>query len=231
MITSIHQPSYFPWLGWLDKINKCSNFILMDEVQLSDRAYQHRNIFLTNTGQQKFLTVGINKKGYFSKKINQLEINPEEKWQEKHLRFIENNYRKHPFYNEVMQEIGFIFSKPYQMLIDVLTDSITLSLKLMQIHTPVILQSSLPYDRQMQKSDLILTLLQSVKSTHYLSGKGAEAYMQLEDFSANGIKVDFQEFIHPVYPQKNTTDFIPGISCLDLLFNVGPEKAASLIHG
>ena len=51
MITAIHQPSYFPWLGWMDKINKCDQFILMDEVQLSDRAYQHRNLFLTNTGQ------------------------------------------------------------------------------------------------------------------------------------------------------------------------------------
>lgn len=69
MITAIHQPSYFPWLGWMDKINKCDQFILMDEVQLSDRAYQHRNLFLTNTGQQKFLTIGIQKKDIFLKKL------------------------------------------------------------------------------------------------------------------------------------------------------------------
>ena len=230
MITAIHQPSYFPWLGWLDKINKCDQFILMDEVQLSDRAYQHRNIFLTNTGQEKFLTIGIQKKGYFLKKINELEINAEEPWQEKHLRFLDNNYRKHPYYNEVMQEVETIFTKKYTMLIEVLTDSINACLKLFKITTPVKLQSALAYNREMQKSDLILALLQSVGSTHYLSGKGAEAYMQLDDFSAKGIKVDFQEFTHPVYPQKNSANFIPGIACLDVLFNVGPQQATGLIH-
>ena len=230
MITAIHQPSYFPWLGWMDKINKCDQFILMDEVQLSDRAYQHRNLFLTNTGQQKFLTIGIQKKGYFSKKINELLINQDEPWQEKHFRFLENNYGKHPFYNEIMPGMELIFRKPYEKLIDVLLDSINISLRLLNISTPVILQSSLNYNRQKQKSDLILALLQAVHSSHYLSGKGAEAYMQLEDFAQNNIKVGFQEFTLPVYEQKNSATFIPGISCLDLLFNVGTQKAAQLIH-
>lgn len=230
MITAIHQPSYFPWLGWLDKINKCNQFILMDEVQLSDRAYQHRNIFLTNTGLQKFLTVGIQKKGYFDKKINELLINPDEPWQEKHLRFLDNNYRKHPYYKEVMNEVEHIFSKKYTLLIEVLLDAMHSTLKLLNISTPLILQSSLDYDRKSQKSDLILALLQSVGATHYLSGKGAEAYMQMDDFKTAGITVTFQEFSHPAYPQKNAATFIPGISSLDLLFNVGPQQAAALLH-
>ncbi|HRD43656.1 MAG TPA: WbqC family protein, partial [Ferruginibacter sp.] len=62
------------------------------------------------------------------------------------------------------------------------------------------------------------------------SGKGAEAYMQLNEFSAQNIKVDFQQFTHPVYPQKNSANFIPGIACLDVLFNVGPQQATGLIH-
>lgn len=230
MITAIHQPSYFPWLGWIDKVKKSEHFILMDEVQLSDRAYQHRNLFLTNTGQQKFLTIGIQKKEYFSKKINELLINNDEPWQEKHFRFLENNYGRHPFYKEIMPQLEIIFKKNYSTLIEVLLDSIGITLKLLNISTEVILQSNLDYDRQKQKSNLILALLQSVGSHHYLSGKGAEAYMQMEDFEANGIKVDFQQFSHPVYPQKSSAAFIPGISCLDLLFNVGIEKAAQLIN-
>ena len=59
MIVSIHQPSYFPWLGWLHKVNNSDVFIMMDEVQLSDSAYQHRNIFLDKEGNEKYLNIGI----------------------------------------------------------------------------------------------------------------------------------------------------------------------------
>ncbi|HEY3277770.1 MAG TPA: WbqC family protein, partial [Syntrophorhabdaceae bacterium] len=61
MILSIHQPSYFPWLGLLDKIAKSDVYMVMDEVQLTDAAYQHRNIFLTADGKIKYLTIPFKK--------------------------------------------------------------------------------------------------------------------------------------------------------------------------
>ena len=59
-----HQPSYFPWLGLLDKIAKSDLYIFEDEVQMNVRAYQHRNIFLRNDGTVSYLTVNIHRKGY-----------------------------------------------------------------------------------------------------------------------------------------------------------------------
>ena len=35
MVTAIHQPHYFPWLGYLDKMAKAGQFIILDEVQLT----------------------------------------------------------------------------------------------------------------------------------------------------------------------------------------------------
>jgi len=64
MKTSIHQPGYFPWLGLLHKFLNSDTVVLLDDVQLSDSAYQHRNQFLTRQGVVKILTVGIQKKGY-----------------------------------------------------------------------------------------------------------------------------------------------------------------------
>ena len=46
----------------------------MDEVQLADRAFQHRNNFLTKDGKIKMLTINIHKKDYRDKFIKNLKI-------------------------------------------------------------------------------------------------------------------------------------------------------------
>ena len=43
-VIAIHQPNYFPWLGYFYKINACDEFVLLDTVQ-----YQYGNsISITN---------------------------------------------------------------------------------------------------------------------------------------------------------------------------------------
>lgn len=226
---SIHQPSYFPWLGLLDKINKSDSFILMDEVQLADRAYQHRNIFLTTGGSEKYLTVNISKKGYRDKYIKDLELsNPN--WQKEHYSFIQNNYKKHPFYDEVIEAIQEVYEKKYKFLIEPLYDSMQIALKMFDIKTPVRLMSEIDYDKSLQKDDLILELVKQAGATTYLTGTGALKYMDTERYEQEGIKIEVQEFSHPNYPQLNSADkFIPGISCLDMLFNVGINEASAIL--
>jgi hypothetical protein len=49
---------------------------------------------------------------------------------------------------------------------------------------------------------------------------GSSVYADREYMASKGIKVIMQEFRHPEYPQL-FGDFVPNLSILDLLFNMG----------
>ncbi len=230
-IVSIHQPSYFPWLGLLHKIARSDQYVLMDEVQLADRAYQHRNIFLSKEGQTKLLTLSIAKKGYRDKTIREIELASNE-WQTTHLNFLRENYRKLPHFEEVFAVVRPLYERPYRMLIEVLYDSVKLALELFNIPVKLTRQSELTYDHDAQKSDLILELVKATGCRTYLSGTGAREYMNLDDFHRNGINVEFDHFEHPTYRQHllPAGEFQPGFNCLDVLFNAGIAESREILR-
>ncbi len=227
MIVSIHQPSYFPWLGLLDKISKSQVFILMDEVQFSDSGFQHRNVFLEAKGKPCYLILPVNKKGYTEKSFRQLRL-ADNYWQKKHRKFFLFNYKKHPYWENIFSQIEFIFEKRYEFLIDVVWDSMKVLFNMLGINVKVHFQSELDYDRSFKKSDLVLELVKSVEADVYLSGKGAKNYLDVNRFSSAGVEVMFNHFVHPIYPQKNASKFIEGLSTLDLLFNCGIEGSRKI---
>ena len=48
MIVSIHQPSYWPWLGHLNKIINSEHHIILDDVDIKRKSFQYRNFFNNN---------------------------------------------------------------------------------------------------------------------------------------------------------------------------------------
>jgi hypothetical protein len=230
MIFSIHQPCYFPWLGLLHKIACSDVLIVLDDVQLSDSAFQHRNQFLTNDGKVKFLTIPFVKQNYLGMSFKDLKIS-DPSWGVKHRNFLLNNYKKHEYFNQVYPKIEFIFFKDYTYLIDLVMDSMNVSMAMFGIKDQVILQSEIGYNGEAKKGDLVLQLLKATNAQHYLSGRGAQAYQDDSVFEAEGIVLEYVNFSHPVYPQKNSQEFVSGLSCLDLLFNIGADDASLFFKG
>jgi len=227
MILSMHQPSYFPWLGLLDKINRSDAHIIMDEVQLSDNAYQHRNLFLTADGRAKFLTIPFVRKGYLERSFREIEIARSD-WRTDHLNFIANSYRKHPFANEVLPQLESFYAVDYRLLADAVLASMRLAFELFAIKTRLKLQSEMKYDHSTSRGDLVVALTRAVGAQCYLSGTGARAYLDESAFP-DEVTVRYNEFHHPHYLQKGAAAFQPGLACLDALFNLGTDGARALL--
>jgi hypothetical protein len=227
MKLSIHQPSYFPWLGLLHKIAKSNVYMVMDDVQLSDSAYQNRNIFLTSNGKVKYLTISVDRKGYLNKKFRELLIADDE-WRQQHRNFILNNYRKHPGFSEVMPKLDLFFESDYATLCEAVVASMKLTMSMFDINTQVILQSQMEYDEKLRKGDLVIDLIKASGADIYLSGCGAREYLDETKFN-NGMRLEYDIFNHPVYEQKGASDFVLGLSSLDVLFNLGIAGAKQLL--
>jgi WbqC-like protein len=228
VVVSIHQASYFPWLGLLDKIVKSDVYMLMDEVQLSDTAYQHRNIFLTADGRVKFLSIPFVKKNYLKRRYRDIEIASQD-WRTQHRNFIRNTYGKHPFAAEILPRLDAYYSTEYDSLCAAVVASMRLSLELFDIRTPMIFQSEMNYDRSLRRGDLVHALVHASGADCYLSGTGARAYLDESVFTDVSIK--YNDFVHPRYPQKGCAEFHSDLNCLDAVFNLGTRGARQLLKG
>jgi hypothetical protein len=231
MIIAIHQPHYLPWLGYFDKMVKADKFIILDDVQLTARSPMQRNKFIDRRGREALLSVDLYKKNYLEKKTRDIKLNYEGKWNKKHERFLLLNYNKHPYFDEIWPVIEKVFQQIYDYLLDMEMDITTIMRSFLDIHTPIIMQSGLPYDIGAKNKDLMLDLCKCAGATVYLSGKGAKSYMNDDSFNDVGIQVLYQEFSYPEYEQMNSPRlFVPNLSALDLLFNCGIEKSRKIFR-
>lgn len=229
MILSIHQPGYFPWLGLLDKVRRSDVFMIMDEVQLSDSAFQHRNLFLTPEGAAKFLTIPFVKKDYLQRRFRDIPI-ADPGWRTRHRNFLWNSYRSHPFAAQILPPVEQFLASDYPLLGEAVIASMRLAFELMGISTRVILQSEMDYDRSLRRGELVAALVHAAGASCYLSGTGAKAYLD-ETLLGPGVSVRYNGYVHPRYPQHGRTGFTEGLSCLDVLFNLGTRGSHALLCG
>ena len=226
MITSIHQPSFFPWLGLLDKIAKSSTFVLLNDVAANKSSYQYRNLFYCN-GEAKFLSLPVNYK--LGIKIVDLQFK-NNTWRDEHINKVQNYYKKAPFYDEIFPFIKNLYlenenDSPFEFI----KKSMILLLQLYGIKINIIESSDL--NCKDKKGDLVLELCKKIGDDTYLSGKGALVYMNdevVENFKQNNIQIKWHSFHHPKYLQFSKFEFVEGLSAVDLLFFKGLKEAKSI---
>jgi hypothetical protein len=90
--------------------------------------------------------------------------------------------------------------------------------------------SEMHLSESISAEDKILTILRNLNGTVYVSGSGtgSKRYINEERFSLENIKIEWQHFSSPVYPQL-WGPFIPDLSIIDLLYNCG-EKTLEILQ-
>ncbi len=229
-VAAIHQPSFFPWLGFFNKIVRSDVFVILDNVQFPKTGgYWANRVKITISGKAEWITMPINRNYSGTKNINEIEIDNTRNWNVKVLKTIEVNYKKAPFYSEIFPIIENLLTKPGSDLTEFNLQIINTLCALLGINSSHFIKSS-SIETTGSATDLLISIVKQTGCNVYMCGGGASKYQEDEKYESNGITLIYQNFKHPVYPQFNTQEFTPGLSVLDALMNCGFEGARKLIN-
>jgi len=224
MIVSIHQPAYLPWLGYFDRIAASDVFVFLDTVQFEKNSFTNRNRIKTAKGPI-WLTVPVRLHDHLEKTLIEIEIDNAQNWKKKHLRSIEQNYRRAPFFAKNFDRLAATYLPEENRLAELCYNQLKFWLDEFEIGTRIVRASELPV--QGSKSDLVLALCRRLGATTYLSGPLGRGYLAEDKFLAADIEVRYHEYKHPEYPQL-FEEFIPAMAVVDYWMNCG---AAGLFQG
>lgn len=227
-IVASHQPHFFPWLGYYDKMAKADSFLINDLAQLERKSPMTRNKILDENGFERFINVVVDKTGYLEKQNRDILLIDWRETRESLMGKIKGCYNHAPYFSEVWPYLKEVLDQSYSKLIELDVATIEIGRRMLGIDTPIIFQSTLSFREGSTTSEKLAEKLYAVNADIYLSGNGGKKYMDINDYLNRGIKVVFQSFSYPVYPQLYGGSFIPNLSFLDIVFNCGIKRARSL---
>ena len=224
MRVTILQPSYLPWLGFFEQMTRSDKFVLLDDVQYTRRDWRNRNKVRVKEGWV-WLTVPVQQKSRFSQSLLETRIDNSVSWRRKHLETLRQHYCKAPFFEKYFPRCQQIYEKDWEFLFDLCLETIQFLKEEMGIETPLLRSSEMKPGGE--KTERLVSICRELGATHYLSGESGSNYIAEEHFSSQGIELEYQNYEHPVYPQRYT-GFVPHLSAIDLLFNCGEQSLGIL---
>jgi len=217
----ISQPRYLPFIGYFSRIHRSDVFIILNTVKFKIKEFDRRNKLRSYVPPGWFwLSVPVKRSDY-NKNINEVVIDQESNWREKHWRSIEMGYARAPYFKDYKNELKKIYSCKWSKIQDLQISQIRLFMEFLNISSEIVLSSDLRHDGK--STDLLISLVKEVGGDAYLYGKGGQNYLDVEKMKSCGILPIPHDFHHPEYSQVHG-GFIPYMAIIDLLFNEGPKS-------
>lgn len=215
MKVAIHQPNYFPWLGYFAKMAQSDVFVFLDDVQLPQgRSYVHRTRIHADGGS--WMSAPVRREHLQA--VRDVRF-VEDGWRRRHRAMLLHTYRQAPFFDPVMALVDSLFSLETDSLSRFNINAVSRLAGYLGLPCRCEIASS--FGVTSTSDDRLIDLVRAVGGTVYISGEGGQNYQHAEKFEAAGIELRVRSYKPRPYPQVQG-GFIAGLSVLDALFNLGP---------
>ncbi|MEI7723784.1 MAG: WbqC family protein [Bacteroidota bacterium] len=188
--------AYFPSVSYMAEVLRADDIVIEAfESYTKQTCRNHCTIFGPN-GQQTLSIPVIRTNGNHTL-TKDILISEHQPWQKIHWRSIETAYNNSPFFLYYQDHFVSFFEKNYRFLIDLNTEILKTLIQLFKINR------SIRFTTQFEKSPLGIYDYRTVFGAKYT---GQNSHLQ-----------------HYTQVFESRHGFIPGLSILDVIFNLGPE--------
>ena len=188
--------AYLPPIEYFSYIKKADEVFIEREENYIKQSYRNRCYILSSGGTQ-LLTVPVYKGSFHKTPVKEIRIDYSKKWQQVHLRALNASYKSSPFFIYYYENIEKTILADHEFLLDLNMALLKAIFNIMKINVKINYTADFkPVSNT--EDDLRYTINPKIES-----GYKSREYIQVFNTDKG---------------------FIPGLSIIDLLFNMGPES-------
>jgi hypothetical protein len=216
-VCAVHQPNFFPWLGFFDKMRRSDVFVVLDRVH-----YQKSGSSMSSWCNRVKLKIGgraawvscpvIREHGI--QVIDTVRINDARPWRDDMRRILRANYADAPFFDRTFALVDELLDCTIDNLADFNVHVIRALARVLGCRPEIVRQSEMPPIAGVGTERLI-AICRAMAADVYLSGDGAGDYLEEDLFAGAGVALQYQGFSEP--PYGDVSAFVPGLSVIDRL--------------
>lgn len=225
---AIMQPYFLPYIGYWQLINSVDEFVIYDNIEYTKQGWFNRNRILQN-GQDKLFTIPLRKDSdYLPVSERYLSDNSEFEIA-RLLRVIQANYKKAPYYSETYPVIEACFLYSSKNLFKYIFHSIKTIYGYLDIHSKLIVSSTVPIDHSLKASNKVLAVCKALSATEYINAIGGTELYDKDEFRQQGIELKFIRSKEVSYNQFGGS-FVPGLSIIDAMMFNGKAAVKQMLN-
>lgn len=226
-VVGIHQPNFFPWLGYFHKLRWSDIFVLLDDAQIQKTggSFTNRTALAAN-GKQLSFTAPIDRTRSGTLRIDEVAFAPREDFRPRLVALLGQAYARAPFMKELGPAIYEMVKAPASSVGAFNSSAIRRITEMLGLSTKIVASSTLAVGTT--STQRLVDILEKVGGRTYLAGGGAKNYQEDGLFFARGMNVYYQEFMPPTYP-RGREEPTPGLSVLDALLYLGTDGTRALL--
>jgi hypothetical protein len=217
MAIAIMQPYIFPYIGYFQLINLADKFIVYDDVTFIKQGWINRNRILVN-GKPQMFTVPIRSLSSY-RLIKDTEMAGYQKWKNKFIKTLLQNYKKAPYFEVTMELIRGILESEETHIAKLAVLGVKEICRRIGIATEIVDSAAVYNNAHMNGQERVLDICIREKANRYINAINGRDLYSKETFEAKGIQLNFLKTGDIVYPQFDN-EFVPNLSIVDvLMFN------------